>query len=533
MAQATSVETNLFARAPLPEGRRNALAAPDLPSFGETLHHRTAKSTPGPSTFILADTTPNDPAAAAPAQVPNSERQPDEAHNTPVTAHDPRETGATDTPSDPAPDSTGPADVKDDPSQAPPSDAQHDAASSPSAPIPTSVIDAVPDASRQPRPDTSPNAAHTADTKPEPAPQRALHPRLVPPFEAPAYNHVNGAQPSSSTAQRSESPSQQAGADPRTVASDTAPAPTVTRTAGATQPTSDTALLANATPPLDAGRTDAQAAPEPPRPALHAPATAGGADDAPAHQLPSRPEANLRAERASAESQPPPAVHPPPGTQAESDTDSRLQRMLDVPGAKLADRSAGTTLTADRLTYSAKSTHHTATPDSEDRITATVSRGLGAVLRQKGGSLTLQLNPPSLGQVRINMLMEQGAVSVRLEASNPTAHRLLNDNIAMLRTTLESKGMNVERLAVQLGQPAPQPGAAHSPSSQNSADHNAGDRAAGHRDAADGESRGRSDRGTRHHGSEHDETNWESADHLPTAQEHRASLFRLAFQAVG
>ena len=62
----------------------------------------------------------------------------------------------------------------------------------------------------------------------------------------------------------------------------------------------------------------------------------------------------------------------------------------------------------------------------------------------------LRLSPESLGLVRIHMSIEQGSVSVRMEATNPSAHGLLSQNLAMLRGSLESRGLTVDKLSVQL-----------------------------------------------------------------------------------
>jgi len=61
----------------------------------------------------------------------------------------------------------------------------------------------------------------------------------------------------------------------------------------------------------------------------------------------------------------------------------------------------------------------------------------------------MRLIPDSLGPVRIHMAMESGAVAVRLEAATPAARALLADNLAMLRGSLEARGLMVESLTVQ------------------------------------------------------------------------------------
>ncbi|RMD60845.1 MAG: flagellar hook-length control protein FliK, partial [Planctomycetota bacterium] len=86
---------------------------------------------------------------------------------------------------------------------------------------------------------------------------------------------------------------------------------------------------------------------------------------------------------------------------------------------------------------------------------ALLHRGLQAALSQRGGALTLRLNPPSLGSVKIDMSLQQGAVSVSLQASTPQAQQLLEQHAQQLRLALESRGLEVHRLETRLAPPTP------------------------------------------------------------------------------
>lgn len=133
-------------------------------------------------------------------------------------------------------------------------------------------------------------------------------------------------------------------------------------------------------------------------------------------------------------------------------------------------------------------------PARDAAFAAGVSRGLAAALNQKGGTLTMLLNPASLGSLRIAMSIDAGSVSVTMEAVRPEAHELLNRNLQSLRTVLEARGLTVERMGVQL---APQ---SQNTDSSQSHQHNArnedarsfGDRA----NAGGGESRGKREQPT-------------------------------------
>ncbi len=154
-------------------------------------------------------------------------------------------------------------------------------------------------------------------------------------------------------------------------------------------------------------------------------------------------------------------------------------------------------------------------PAEAQALAQSVSRGLAAAVNQRGGELTLRLIPETLGLVRIQMSLDQGVVSVRLETTNLAAQELLAQNLAMLRGSLESKGLSIDKLTVEyaptsaqthavssapsLSHHANQGGAsANNPDSPN--DHSADD--SPRHDAAGDPSRGRRDH-SNHNRSEH------------------------------
>lgn len=94
----------------------------------------------------------------------------------------------------------------------------------------------------------------------------------------------------------------------------------------------------------------------------------------------------------------------------------------------------------------------TPTPRTPDAATleALASRGLTAALQQKGGTLTMRLIPETLGSMKIQMDVKQGIVNVNLEVGTAEAHRLLTQSLDTLRTALESRGLAVDKLGVQI-----------------------------------------------------------------------------------
>lgn len=77
----------------------------------------------------------------------------------------------------------------------------------------------------------------------------------------------------------------------------------------------------------------------------------------------------------------------------------------------------------------------------------------GALYSVKNGhkELIIRLNPDNLGEVRINLISHGNQeMSARLIASTRESHELLQSQVDSLKQSLESQGLNVERLSVVL-----------------------------------------------------------------------------------
>ena len=121
-----------------------------------------------------------------------------------------------------------------------------------------------------------------------------------------------------------------------------------------------------------------------------------------------------------------------------------------------------------------------------------VSKGLSVLAQQRGGSLKMRLDPPSLGTVRLEMSVEAGRVSVQIAAANDSARALLQGNLGMLRTALEERGLAVDRLAVEGTAKSIGDGTAKSDSRESGdSGTRGGDREESRQDASQGRSRGR------------------------------------------
>ena len=127
-----------------------------------------------------------------------------------------------------------------------------------------------------------------------------------------------------------------------------------------------------------------------------------------------------------------------------------------------------------------------ADPD-HDPFTARILRGLSATLNQRGGVLTMRLEPPELGQLRIQMTITQGTVSAEFQTATPQAQALLERSLAVLRSALQGHGLTVERLTVHTAQQVNTQATRQDPTEQQTQQNRH------HADAGKGESRGRRD----------------------------------------
>jgi flagellar hook-length control protein FliK len=66
----------------------------------------------------------------------------------------------------------------------------------------------------------------------------------------------------------------------------------------------------------------------------------------------------------------------------------------------------------------------------------------------------MRLQPEVLGEMTISMDLHPGRVGATFKVATAQARDLLNENLPLLRSALEAKGLDVQRLDVQLVEPA-------------------------------------------------------------------------------
>ena len=80
-----------------------------------------------------------------------------------------------------------------------------------------------------------------------------------------------------------------------------------------------------------------------------------------------------------------------------------------------------------------------------------VSQVAHALVSYRGGQeLQLQLNPPDLGTVRVDVALHDGVLSARIETQSPTTQQILADNLSQLKDSLAQQGVSFDRIDVRL-----------------------------------------------------------------------------------
>jgi flagellar hook-length control protein FliK len=71
--------------------------------------------------------------------------------------------------------------------------------------------------------------------------------------------------------------------------------------------------------------------------------------------------------------------------------------------------------------------------------------------QSRGGNVHLRLSPPELGAVHIELRVQEGVLSARLETDNSAARTALLDNLPALKERLADQGMRIENFEVNVG----------------------------------------------------------------------------------
>jgi flagellar hook-length control protein FliK len=107
----------------------------------------------------------------------------------------------------------------------------------------------------------------------------------------------------------------------------------------------------------------------------------------------------------------------------------------------------------------------------QQSIILQTARGLAAALKNGDGTVTLSLQPPRLGQLKVHLTMADGLIQARMEPTTQAARQLLIDSEHSLRAALEARGLSVERIQVDAVKPPHANDAAPRHDSHSAADH--------------------------------------------------------------
>lgn len=421
-----------------------------------------------------SDSAPLDSRDSSAAQHSSKSETP-EPSSTQVKPRGSAEAQATADPRAAASQASAPAPLAVQPAPLPAPDPAAPQASTPAAAgtQPTSIIAPTPQAAQPAQ-----SAAHAALSA-EPAPSAASTPARVASHQAPASSLPIAAQPIStpdqSTAlQGAAAAEHDESAAPRHSASSQAhPAPTHARHSAHWSP-----LDANAPPPAQPAAQQLSATAAATAAAMHVPAsTQPGDAAAPARARAAQVEHAVRLENATGQAaQADSAIAAPRSATASSSLGSAFQQALGQGESGASNAQHSLDANAD-----------------EPRLPASVLRGLSAMVNQRGGIMSMRLDPPELGQLRVQMMLARGAVTAEFQVATAQAHAMLEKNLGTLRVALESQGLHVDRLVVHH---AP---AASQQSLRDDAGGNPNQPSRQHHDAAHGESRGRHEQAPQDH----------------------------------
>lgn len=134
-----------------------------------------------------------------------------------------------------------------------------------------------------------------------------------------------------------------------------------------------------------------------------------------------------------------------PGTQGESHVrDAGTVLGIDLNASKPASQFGG----GVKLVVQPHGLKPEAGEGGGEALSVQAARGLAAAFKHKGGTVTLNLTPESLGQIKVKITVEDSKVSALIQTSTEQAKRLLETSGDSLRAAMESKGLTVDRISI-------------------------------------------------------------------------------------
>jgi len=90
----------------------------------------------------------------------------------------------------------------------------------------------------------------------------------------------------------------------------------------------------------------------------------------------------------------------------------------------------------------------------ESRSISELARVVRSNIGPRHSTMILRLDPPELGQLRIDVRMHDQMLTLRLEAHTPAGHEALQSRLSELRGALERQGIQLNQVEVELRPPS-------------------------------------------------------------------------------
>ncbi|MGE4424666.1 MAG: flagellar hook-length control protein FliK [Pseudodesulfovibrio sp.] len=147
----------------------------------------------------------------------------------------------------------------------------------------------------------------------------------------------------------------------------------------------------------------------------------------------------------------------------EADHDRKWNNFFDKvreDNSQVKDSSAKvkteTTASTTKTALSQQATAGNTTTKAWEKVSAPkvmkqVDQAVLKTLQNGAKQLTLQLTPENLGKLSIVLSVQGKEVSATIRAENSDAHKIITDNLHIIKQSLESQGLKVDKLDVQAG----------------------------------------------------------------------------------
>lgn len=146
-----------------------------------------------------------------------------------------------------------------------------------------------------------------------------------------------------------------------------------------------------------------------------------------------------------------PVVAAPPPNRSSASSQSASAGQANA----VAAAGSRTRLPAQALAPTAGATTRRPAPEVDSaRLLTRVVRAFSAA-QERDGEVRLRLSPPELGALRLEIRVENGALTAQLQTETDSARTAIIDNLPVLRERLAEQGVRIERFDVDLMQRQP------------------------------------------------------------------------------